>query len=65
MGKPYLREGDEKDSVWMYSFNLAVPDIGEVQGQKSLFNILNRCGRPEKFENDALPYLFLGGAIKE
>jgi hypothetical protein len=40
MRKPQLREGDEKDSVWSDSFDLTIPDVGKIQGQKSRFDFL-------------------------
>jgi hypothetical protein len=38
---------------------LAVPNFGEIQRHESLLNISNGSGRPEKFKDNALPYLFL------
>jgi len=33
--------------------------VGEIQRHESLLDISNGGGRPEKFKDDALPYLFL------
>lgn len=63
--KPKTRESNKKYSVWFNAFNLAVPDIGEIQGQKSFFDIKERRGRPEKLENDTLPYFLFRWAMEE
>jgi hypothetical protein len=52
MSKPNLGEGGDANSVWFNSFTLAIPNVGKIQGQKSLFNISDRCSGPqEKFVN--------------
>ncbi|KAL7314193.1 hypothetical protein PS15m_005801 [Mucor circinelloides] len=55
MYEPQLREGNDEDPVWLDSVDLAIPNIGKIQGQKSLLEILDRCSRPEKLENYTLP----------
>jgi hypothetical protein len=46
---------------------LAIPNIGKIQGQKSLFDIRDRRGgRPQQeLEDDTLPNFFFGGAVKQ
>jgi hypothetical protein len=44
---------------------LAVPNVGEIQRHESLLDINNGGGRPEKFKNDALPYILLLRTEKE
>ena len=65
MRKPQLREGDEENSVWSDAFALTIPDIGKIQGQKSLFDILYCCRWPEKLKDNILPNSLFRWTIKE
>ena len=58
-------ESNEEDFVWLNSLDLAIPNIGKIQGQKSLLEILDRCSRPEKLENNTLPNFLFGWTMKE
>ena len=44
---------------------LAIPNIGKIQGQKSLFNIRDRGGRRQELEGDTLPNFVFGRAMKQ
>ena len=65
MREPQLRGGNDENPVWSDSFDLAIPNIGKIQGQKSLLEILDRCSRPEKLENNTLPNFLFGWTMKE
>lgn len=65
VGEPDLSERDEQDSVWTDALNLAVPDVGEVQGQKSLLDVLNGRSGPQELEDDILPDSCFGWTVKE
>jgi len=60
MCEPQLREGNDEDPVRVDSFDSAIPNIGKIQGQKSLLEILDRCSRPEELENNTLPNFLFG-----
>ena len=65
MSQPDLGKSNHEDSIWFNSFVLEIPNVGKIQGQKGLFNISDRCGRPQKLKDGALPYLFFGRIMKE
>jgi hypothetical protein len=44
---------------------LAVPNVGEVQRPKRLFDVVDGCGGPEKLKYDPLPHFLFGWTVKE
>ena len=44
---------------------MAVPDVGKVQGHKSLFDVADGGSRPQELKDDSLPDLFFGRTVKE
>ena len=64
MCEPNLSERNEEDSLWTNTFNLAIPEVGKVQGQKSLFDGVDGRSGPQELKDHALPDLFFGWAIK-